>query len=209
MNPHQIAAYQTAHHNETALLTNKDQGLIDSHQRAVAAGLRLLRDGDHALAILDSERRDARLKLQVGDDHAQALLDNLPCELCGHREAHPNHRGIGHTHTPAEDRVSRAALLLNTQPDAAEYIAASARMMLGSRNPGEIVDMDHAEALADDLDRTVIGDLASTGAWVPVRELGHPAHPHLLRPTECTHCGRPIFVRYDSHGGFESAAHYA
>lgn len=97
-----------------------------------------------ALLILRSQ-----LTKQKAQDHAAALLDNLPCELCGQVEMSPNHRGIGHTHTPTEDRVPRAALLLNTMPDVPGYIAASARMMLGSRNPGEIVDMDHAEALIE------------------------------------------------------------
>lgn len=208
MNHEQIAAYQ----NETARLraeaatyTNRSKQLIESHDKAVAAALRVLRDGDHEVAA--DENRDI--------DHGTALVDNLPCVLCGRHEAHGNHRGIGHTHTPAETPRGRAhALLGRMGGDVAlvvpEYVYETALMMVGlTSDARDIVYMDHAEALADDLDRTVAGDLTSTGAWVPVRELGHPAHPHLLRPTECTHCGRAIFVRYDAHGVFESASHYA
>lgn len=185
------------------------------------ARLKLQVEDDHAAALeidrdvyplLRGMGAPDRMRLQVGDDHAQALLDNLACELCGRRELHPNHRGIGHTHTPAEDPQGRARALLARLVGVPalvvpEYVYETARMMLDSQNADmDVVAYDRIEAEADDGIRSAIADQSP---WTPVRELDHPAHPHLLDPGKCTHCSRPIFVRYDAHGGFESASHYA
>lgn len=152
----------------------------------------------------------ATLAIEVTAAHAEALLDDLACEVCGRREMHGNHRGIGHTHTPAEDPRGRAWAILGrigaglTVP---AHVAETARMMLDPQNADmDVVAMDRIAAEADDGIRSALADQPP---WTPVRELGHPAHPHLLDPGKCTHCSRPIFVRYDAHGGFESASHYA
>lgn len=51
---------------------------------------------------------DARLTAVIDADHEAALLDDQPCTICGNREMHISHRGIGHTHTPVEDLELRA-----------------------------------------------------------------------------------------------------
>jgi hypothetical protein len=94
----------------------------------------------------------------VEANHAEAKVDDLPCELCGEREQHIRHRGIGHTHTPAES--SGAATLTPRQQAAAlialpaaeffklpSYVINTALMMAGGvAYPSDIVDMDHDEA---------------------------------------------------------------
>jgi hypothetical protein len=79
----------------------------------------------------------------LNDAHADALLDNQPCDLCGQIEMHPNHRGIGHTHTPAEDQDDSPVWA--TDPTilaiAAEYRTEFQRLADTARD----AMLDHAE----------------------------------------------------------------
>lgn len=106
--------------------------------------------------ILDLEHTAALTELarEVDAAHGEGLLDNLPCELCGRIEQHPNHRGIGHTHTPAEDPRGRARALLNRRDlrmTIPEYVYETARMMLDPSNDLDvIVKLEHIDALYDD-----------------------------------------------------------
>lgn len=203
---------------------------IQRASRAIAAGNKARRlairlEQAHAEALIEGAAMRYRLRLQVEDDHAAALLDNLPCELCGQVEVSPKHRGIGHTHTPAEDPRGRARALLGRMggdlrmaiPD---YVYETAHMMV---DPGHttawVVGLDHAAALRENRAVTEVaayltdmGDDVLTRPVSPftdTRDLGHPAEPHSRQPGVCRTCRRPIHIRTDDQGGFVSAAHHA
>lgn len=187
--------------------------------RKVLAGRRL----DRACEICSDDQRARHTNRDhdqaVTADHENGLLANLPCELCGRVEAHINHRGTGHTHTPAVTPEGRASALVaygSRGNDVPEYVFTTALMMVSSSNPGDIVMIDQTEAEADEVDRKVVTELQSTGAWTATwsawtttRELAHPAEPHSRRPNECRSCGQPIHNRFDEGGNLVSSAHYA
>lgn len=143
MNQQEIRNYRAAtaarRQAEVEGRTVQDAVMIDSFNRATAAGLRVLRD----------------------IDHAAALLEITPCELCGRPANDINHRGTGHTHTPAVTPVGRAhALIAQCMRDdliVPQYVFSTALMMVSPESPrttAEVVDIDRAEAVVEDRRRT-------------------------------------------------------
>jgi hypothetical protein len=115
-------------------------------------------DQDHELCGSFCECDPPAITTPLAQAHADALLDNLPCEICGHRELHPNHRGIGHTHTPAEDPLGRAHALIALVNTAAlvvpPHVFETALMIVGSANdPADVVGREFAAATLEDLRR--------------------------------------------------------
>lgn len=141
MNQQEIRNYRAAtaarRQAEVEGRTVRDADMIRSFDRATAAGLRALRD----------------------IDHANALLEITPCELCGRPANDINHRGTGHTHTPAVTPVGRAhALLAQINRDQTvvpwPVFESALAMAAGKTDPANVVDLDWAEAVVEDRRRT-------------------------------------------------------
>jgi hypothetical protein len=111
-------------------------------------------DGEHCGCCDQFDPDLAELRRpDIEADHERALLENLLCELCGRIEQHPNHRGTGHTHTPAEDPQGRAHALLALVNTAGlvvpQYVFSTALMMASSADPDAIVGIDYLEAVIE------------------------------------------------------------
>jgi|SRR6187549_288282 len=213
-------AAQKATDHAAALLDNQPCehcGRIEMHPRHRGTGHTHIPGGDipphvaEVLAALDSWH--VRPDDVIDVEHAAALLDNLPCELCGQIEQHPNHRGARHMHRPATTSQGRAyaliALVNTTGLVVPEYVFSTALMMASSADPDAIMSIDYLEAVIDG--RRVGRSATTIGPEVGTRDLDHPAEPHSTRwsATECEVCGRRVHNRFDDQGGFVSAAHYA
>lgn len=151
----------------------QDAANLRAYDKATRDALQALRDTDHATAVLANVMHDTSTPAYVLEtaammlrpennrdavvtmDHATALLDNLPCELCGRIKQHPNHQGARHMHRPAASPEGRAFALLGRMGDdpmmvVPDHIYVTARMMVAvENNPADIVTCDHYAAHAE------------------------------------------------------------
>lgn len=126
-------------------------------------------DETHQAAI-QGEYAAEVTRLRIERDHADALLDDEPCELCGEREQHIRHRGIGHTHTPAGP--------------VSDYVVQVIRDMWAADRWEDVVVREHKAALVEYQSKTCpCGNPASDFMHNPWLAGSHPFGAYPTAPT--------------------------